>query len=67
MSPSLCTNRAAMTFFLLLAGGASYGTGAAVVLAGLRACVPVGVVVELAEHPGAEDVPVPCQKCCYRV
>lgn len=40
---------------LLLARRAGDRAGGGVVLAGFRAGVPVRVVAELAEHPGAED------------
>src|SRR6202167_113188 len=40
---------------LLLARGAGDRAGRGVVLAGLRVGVPVRVVAELAEYPGAED------------
>src|SRR5215510_11570228 len=40
---------------LLLARRAGDRAGTAVILAGLAAGVPVRVIAELAEHPGAED------------
>ena len=53
MSRSLWTNRATTTFFF--PDARVIGDGGGVVLAGLAAGVPVRVVAELAEHPGAED------------
>ena len=53
MSRLLRTNRAATTFFLPEARVIGLVPG--VVLAGLGGLVPVRVVAELCEHPGAED------------
>src|SRR5882672_7642427 len=41
--------------YLLLARRAGDGAGSAVVLPGFRVGVPVRVIAELAEHPGAEN------------